>query len=107
MTKAEQQKLWETRIIEYRASGLKAKEWCAAHNVTPRQLWYWLRKFKNQNDSFPARSTRWLPVELSEQSPAEQGDSLLIRIGRARIEIKPGFDPALLSQIVRVLVTLC
>jgi hypothetical protein len=26
MTKAEQQKLWENRIAEYRASGQKAKE---------------------------------------------------------------------------------
>lgn len=107
MTKAEQQKLWETRIAEYRASGLKAKEWCAAHNITTRQLWYWLRKFKNQNDPSHTRPTRWLPVELSEQSPADQGDSLLIRIGQAGIEVKPGFDPELLSQVVRVLVTLC
>ncbi|WP_279286349.1 IS66 family insertion sequence element accessory protein TnpA [Desulfofundulus sp. TPOSR] len=40
MTRNELQKLWETRIAEYRASGQSAKAWCAAHNVTPRQLWY-------------------------------------------------------------------
>ncbi|NHM26002.1 helix-turn-helix domain-containing protein [Desulfofundulus sp. TPOSR] len=104
MTKAEKQKLWETRVAEYRASGQSAKAWCAAHNVTPRQLWYWLRKFK---ESSPAGSTRWLPVELSKQSPSDQGDSLLLKIGQACIEVKPGFDPALLSQVVRVLVSLC
>ena len=108
MTKAEQQKLWENRIAEYRASGQKAIEWCAAHIVTPRQLWYWLRKFRNQNSPSHTRSTRWLPVELSEQPPAEQDDgSLLIRIGQAGIEVKPGFNPELLSQVIRVLVALC
>ncbi|AOQ22925.1 hypothetical protein MTAT_24380 [Moorella thermoacetica] len=67
MTKAELQKLWENRIAEYRASGQSVKEWCASHDdVTPRQLWYWLRKFKNQKDTSPI--TRWLPVEVSEQA---------------------------------------
>ena len=36
----------------------------------------------------------------------DQG-ALLIRVGEACVEVKPGFDPALLSEIVRVLVTLC
>jgi len=93
MTKAEKQNLWETRIAEYRASGLKAKEWCAAHNVTPRQLWYWLRKFKNQNGPSHTRPTRWLPIELSEQSPADQDGSLLIRIGQAGISGTRGQVP--------------
>ncbi|AOQ24479.1 hypothetical protein MTAT_28790 [Moorella thermoacetica] len=84
MTKAELQKLWETRIAEYRASGQSVKEWCASHNdVTPRQLWYWLRKFKNQNGVLSAQSTRWLPVEVSEQSSEVHGNSLLISIGQA------------------------
>jgi len=107
MTKAELQKEREKRITEYRASGLKAKEWCAVHNVTPSQLWYWLRKFKNRNGPSHTSPSRWLPVELSEQSPADQGDSLLIRIGQAGIEVKSGFDQDLLSQVIRILVALC
>jgi len=107
MTKVERQKEWETRITEYRASGQSAKVWCAAHNVTPRQLWYWLRKFKSKKDAPFMKSPQWLPVEVSGQLPAEQGNALLIRVGKAGIEVRPGFDPALLSQVVRVLVSLC
>jgi len=107
MAKTELQQLWEARIAEYRASGQGAKQWCAAHNVTPRQLWYWLRKLRNRKDASPVKPTRWLPVEVCEQSPPDQGNALLVKVGQAGIEVRPGFDPALFSQVVRVLVTLC
>ncbi|WP_258359291.1 IS66 family insertion sequence element accessory protein TnpA [Moorella sulfitireducens] len=67
MTKAERQALWKTRIAEYQASGQSVKEWCASHeDVSPKQLWYWLRKYKNRNGVTPGKSNRWLPVEVSE-----------------------------------------
>ena len=66
--------------------------------------------------SFTKATTRWLPVEIqSETQPArwlpveiqpEDRDSdtgLLIRIGAACIEVKAGFDPALLKGVVEVL----
>ncbi|HAP32766.1 MAG TPA: hypothetical protein DCQ14_06925 [Firmicutes bacterium] len=34
-------------------------------------------------------------------------NALLIRVGDASIQVKTGFDPALLSQVVRTLLTLC
>jgi len=106
MTRAELQQLWETRIAEYQASGQSVKEWCASHEgISPRQLWYWLRKYKNQNAAPSESSSRWLPVEISEQGSLEQ--ALLVKIGPASIEVRPGFDPALLTQVVQVLVSLC
>ncbi len=106
MTRAELQKLWEARIAEYRESGQSVKEWCASHEgISPRQLWYWLRKFKNQTTAPPESSNRWLPIEISEQGSPEQ--SLLVKIGPASIEVRPGFDPALLTQVVQVLMALC
>ncbi len=107
MTKAERQKEWESRIAEYRASGQSVKEWCTANDIKPERLWYWLRKHRIKKDSSLKETTQWLPVEVSKQSPMEQGNALLIRVGGAYIEVKPGFDPALLSEIVRVLVALC
>jgi hypothetical protein len=108
MTKAERQALWETRIAEYQASGQSVKEWCAAHeDVSPRQLWYWLRKYKNQDVVSPGKSNRWLPVEISDQASIEKGHALLVKIGPVNIEVRPGFDPALLAQVVRVLMALC
>ncbi|GAF26072.1 outer membrane receptor for Fe3+-dicitrate [Moorella thermoacetica Y72] len=88
-------------------SGQSVKEWCVTHEgVSPRQLWYWLRKYKNQNGVLSAQSTRWLSVEISEQT-SDVSNSLLVRIGPAIIEVSPSFDPVLLSQVVKVLVALC
>ncbi|KYH32295.1 IS66 family insertion sequence element accessory protein TnpA [Neomoorella mulderi] len=108
MTKAERQALWETRIAEYKKSGQSVKEWCSSHeDVNPKQLWYWLRKYKNQDVVSPGNSNRWLPVEISNQSFIEEDHTLLVKIGLVSIEVKPGFDPALLSQVVKALVALC
>lgn len=111
MTKAERQEEWEARIAEYQSSGQGAKTWCATHNVTPSQLWYWLKKLKTIHALPSANSAnsavKWLPLEVSDQSSVDRDNTLLVRVGPASIEVKPGFDPALLSEIVRVLMALC
>jgi len=108
MTKAELQALWATRIAEYQTSGQSVREWCASHEgVSPRQLWYWLRKYKNRDGIARGKTNRWLPVEITEQTSIEQGHTLLVNVGTASIEVRPGFDPALLAQVVRVLVAIC
>jgi hypothetical protein len=104
MTRAERQQEWEARIASYRASGQSAKEWCAANGLQPHQLWYWLRRNSTGTTSTAVKSTRWLPVEMT---PVDHDDALLIRIGTACIEVKPGFDPDLLSGVVRTLSGLC
>jgi len=106
MTKAERQKKWENRITAYKASGRSTKEWCAAHDLKPHQLWYWLRKHQLA-DSQTGMSSRWLPVEFSDPEPENHTSSLLIKVGQATVEVKPGFDPTLLSEIVRTLAALC
>ncbi|MGI6284867.1 helix-turn-helix domain-containing protein [Neomoorella humiferrea] len=109
MTKAERQKLWEDRITAYQKSGQSVREWCATQEgVSPRQLWYWLRKYKNQNEVSPVKTAnRWLPVEINDHAPIEKIHTLQVKIGPATIEVRPGFDPALLSQVAKVLVALC
>lgn len=107
MTRAERQKEWDNRIAQYRDSGESVKEWCAANNVKADRLWYWLRKYKTNKDAPLFKSNQWLPVEVREYSPTGQDNSLMIRVGEACIQVKTGFDPALLSQVVRALATLC
>ena len=105
MTKLERQKEWENRIAQYRDSGQSVKKWCADNNVKPAQLWYWLRKFKTNDEVHLFHSNQWLPVEVHDYTPMD--NALLVRVGEATIEVKPGFDPAMLSQVIRVLTTLC
>lgn len=105
MTKTEVRKEWEARVVAFRASGQSAPKWCAAHDLKPHQLWYWVRKFESAKVGHSS-SPKWLPIEVAEP-PSDSESSLLIRIGQTAIEVKPGFNPTLLSNIVRVLTELC
>lgn len=105
MNKAEKRKEWEERIAQYRASGQSVREWCAANNVKPERLWYWLRQYKTENDTCLRQPNQWLPVKVSDHLPMEKDSALIIKVGVACIEVKPSFDPAVLSQVVRILTT--
>jgi hypothetical protein len=111
MTRAEKRKEWKDIINRYRSSNESVEKWCAANNVKPDRLWYWLRKHRTDNDTDKAtgivRSNQWLPVEVCEHLAIEPSDTVTVKIGKARVEVKPGFEPMLLSQVVRVLIASC
>lgn len=96
----QQRQEWEARIAAYESSGQSAAAWCSANGVKVHQLRYRLRR-EGKADS--ARVT-WLRAPAG--APACDG-AVLIRIGGGVIEVRPGFDPALLSQVVRVLAAVC
>ncbi len=112
MTKMELQSLrqnWETRIADYRASGLSGAAWCAANDLKVHQLWYWLRKFSSHHPAktTPATSTTshdWVSFEW-DKSPSEipSPSVLLVRVSQAVFEVTPGFNPALLNDVVHAL----
>ncbi|MDL0421959.1 IS66 family insertion sequence element accessory protein TnpB [Caldibacillus thermoamylovorans] len=105
MSKTELQKEWELRIADFRASGQTQSKWCADNHVKLHQLKYWLKKLEKTNQiSIP--SPKWVPITLDEQH-AESKDTLQIYIGQASIEVKPGFDPSFLADVVRTLRSLC
>ena len=107
MTKTELREEWETRVVAFKASGQSASAWCATHDLKPHQLWYWLKKFKNIESS-AVKPFQWLSVEFSGQKPnIAQGGALLVTVGQATVEVKPGFNPALFSDVVRILAELC
>jgi len=98
---------WEKRIAAYKASGQSVREWCAANGVKPNRLWYWLRRTRTE-DVEAVRSTRWLPVEVTGLSgEGGQASGLLVRVGKAGIEVKQGFDPEMLVAVVRALSEAC
>ena len=106
MARTELRKEWEARVVDFRASGQSASAWCAAHNLKPHQLYYWLKKLEPSKAAATPPS-KWVPVEVSEETYATTRNSLYIRIGQATVEVKPGFDPALLSDVVQTLKALC
>ena len=52
MPKTQLQQEWETRIRDFKTSGLSVKDWCAANEVKPHQsrnwkLSYWMAGWKS------------------------------------------------------------
>ena len=95
----------EGLVAEYEASGLGQQAFCSEHGLSLSTLNR--HRKRQQMVSGPAGTSRWVAVELSEteQAPASQPNSelsVLLSSGR-RIEVRGGFDPKVLQQLVRVL----
>lgn len=111
MTRAqstEVRKQWEARVAAFRASGQTGAAWCAAHDLKPYQLSYWIGRFREQ--SAPAvKPSQWLSVEVCEPEPngVHEDNPLLVKVGQATVEVKARFNPQTFSEVVRILVSLC
>ncbi len=102
MTQAELdivRKQWEARVADFRASGLSGAQWCRDHGLPPRQLHYWLQKFRITDAS--ASDATWLAVPVH---PLPVVSEITIQVAGARIDVGPDFDPDLLRAVVRALV---
>ncbi|WP_425426430.1 hypothetical protein [Thermicanus aegyptius] len=67
------------------------------------QLWYWVRKIESPRLSKPsgkALSLQW--VRLPMEGPSSH-DALTLKVGNVALEIRPGIDPALLADVMKVL----
>lgn len=97
MSRVEQQSFWSNMVAIFRASGQSVSAWCIEQDVKPHQLRYWLRKEQASINT----KTSWLPLDLNE---AALQTSLSIKVGRVTIEVRPGFDPKLLLDVVKTLI---
>lgn len=113
MTHARSRGVWQTRVAEYDSSGLTMREWCRRNGFRDGQLRYWLKKAR---DAGNGRSQSWACMELvddgisgsREPSGCATGKpGLTVRVGAAMIEVRPGFDSALLSEVLRVVAATC
>jgi len=119
MTNAKRRKLWRGLVADYRASDLPVRKWCETNGVTRNQLRYWLGKIEEASvapESSEPRSSTWARLEIVEDSSAtalarEESMSptqsqVSVRVGSATIDVRSGFDPKLLSDVLRVVLVL-
>lgn len=107
MEKTELQKEWENRVDEFKASGLSQSRWCRENDLSLHKLRYWLNKRdSNSSSSCQEPSPKWISVSMEEINQ-EPNETLGIKIGEAVIEVKPGFNPSFLAEVIRTLKTLC
>jgi len=93
-------KEWEPRVAEFRASGLSARKWCEANEISEHKLRYWISRLSE----WP-QSVDWARVDVADSRTFHS--SISINIGVASIEVYRGFDPDLLLEVLDVVTQAC
>lgn len=115
---SDKREAWSAHVADFSASGLTRREWCERKGLPLYKLRYWLRELRPRPQRCvpvpPAgeETTGWAAVEIVEDTALRHkleasSGCLSICIGAARIEVQPGLDPALLSDVLRAVVAVC
>jgi len=105
MTRAERRKIWEERVSSFKASGQTQVNWCDDQEINIHQLRYWIRKFQSEKLTEPS-TQEWISVKVDnqmEESTSSRQSNIVVKVGEAEVEVKPGFDPLLLANVVKAL----
>lgn len=107
MTQVDKRIEWKDRFDAWKASDLSVAEWCREQGVKDHQMYYWIRKFERDSlTSEPETSeTQWLTVKVEDEptSITTKLAPVFIHFGSISVEVRPGANMALLSDVVRVL----
>lgn len=98
--KEERRRLWKERINSYLSSGQSVRAWCMNNDLKEHQFRYWLDKYTSTEKEVSA--SKWISVEVEKKHVTED-NVLSIKIGQAIIDVKSGFDPKLLREVVTAL----
>lgn len=102
----ERRAAWRERVAAFRTSGQSVAVWCREQRLKEHQMRYWLRRFASIEEPAPSAGT-WLSVALEDRETSHALGGVLVHVGRAAIEVRPGFDRALLADVVAVLSARC
>jgi hypothetical protein len=104
MAREDVQKKWEARVAAYRSSGEKATRWCNANRVDRRQLYSWMKRIDGATTQSAASCvTNWLNVSVAPEEELKEPACLNVKVGSVTIEVRAGFEPALLRDVVQAL----
>lgn len=107
MTRIELRAMWRQRIEAFYESGMSVRAWCRAQGIKEHQARYWLRRFSPARQAAEETAGEWVSVSVWPDEPALEDDLVVVRIGRASIEVRPGFDAELLVDVVKALSAAC
>ena len=104
---------WAPIVKECHASGMSIRSWCALNDVDEKRFYYWQKKIREiAGESLPvmAQESKFvqLPATTSVATVNKQGvsgfePSMVIRVGKAAIELTDHVQPELLATVLKVL----
>ena len=94
-------KKWRLRVEQWRTSGLSQTAYARQQGFSPTSLRGWRRWFDREEPQLPAL------IELKLNEPASSpvpDDTMIVELRNQRfVHLVPGFDPASVTKLVRVL----
>lgn len=93
---------WAERVQAWRESGESAEEFARSRGFAASTLHGWSSRLSKTERPRFLRLVPKAPVESRAPGQASAGE-LVVEIGVARVRVAAGFDPALLSEVVRAL----
>jgi len=107
---------WAQAMQERKASGQSVAGFCEAKDISRNTYFYWQRRLREAaamqlaaaaqpNQSQVLVPSGWATV--AEEVVPEEPQSLTLRINGAEIELRQGFDEALLASVIRTLSQSC
>jgi hypothetical protein len=97
MTKAATASIWEGRVAAWRASGETAAAFAHGRGYSPRTLRWWSSRLGRRVDF-----VRLVPTPAVSPA-ATAASALVVEVGGVHVRVAPGFDAALLAQVVAAL----
>lgn len=136
MTKEELRSNWKARVNEYKKSGESKSKWCRDNNINLKSFCNWYSKFDKQEAKKIEnnKTTGWLSINIKDDPintiiPKDEApenisigsasindktnnnlfekSNIVVRIGKASIEVSDGFDKKLLFDVAKTLGELC
>jgi hypothetical protein len=94
---------WAERVRRWRASDKTASEFARGQGFEASTLRYWASRLNRLPEAVakPAARVRVLRVRRVEREAA--GEPMTVTVGAARIEVRAGFDRALLRELIAAL----
>lgn len=86
-------------VADYRCSGSSARQFALDHQLPVSSFMNWLRRHRPASRPEP----RWVEVHPQPASPGSGGMATLHCADGISIELRPGFEPAGIAQLVRLL----
>lgn len=103
---------WTKRVAEWRASGLKAQEFCAGRGYSAKCLWHWSSKLGRADAGAPIRKPAVRLMRVARQraastpSAASVASNMVVEMDGVRLTLHGQVDAQALRTVVTTLRTL-
>jgi hypothetical protein len=94
---------WRKHIEALNSSKLSRRVYCEKNGLKVSTLDYWRQRFGSTKEKAKKDRGGWIPIQIQD----EKGSGIDLRIEKITVIVKPGFDPALLKDVLRILGAQC